>query len=255
MSKTITKTSLRGFTLIELLVVIAIIGLLSTAIMGPVQTGLKKGRDTRKISDITQIQGSLLQYAGDNNGSYPQYLALESTSISTSTLAATSSSYMQTATNMFTTSAARDRFMYVVYADAAGNIVSYHLGVALENQNASLQGDADCGTYTNGTVVPVPTTFPPITDAWGKVESGTDITTYAETPTKSCISADNGTSLYNSNAYMPSPNGGAAGNNRTSAITGAFDAKEDFGGYGTKEKSNDVCSSVLNTCIFDIVPQ
>ena len=225
MINTFTKTSLRGFTLIELLVVIAIIGLLSTAIMGPVQTGLKKGRDTRKISDISQIQGALLQYAGDNNGKYPDWLAVPATVAST-TLASTTPTYMAPASNMLGSvpvaglklPAARDRFMYVIYKDTAGNVVSYHLGVALENQNASLQGDADCG---NGAA------NAPLA---GNVLCGTGVATLA-------------TDLF----YYNWVDSGAGYPMGTSINT-------DFGGAGTKENANDVCSADLTTCIFDVTP-
>ena len=230
MSNTFTKTSLRGFTLIELLVVIAIIGLLSTAIMGPVQTGLKKGRDTRKISDVTQVQGALLQYAGDNNGTYPQYLQN------------LSPTYMSVAPNMgSSTSQARDRFMYLSYADAAGNLVAYHIGVALENQNAALQTDADCDMQRSGPAVAVAGT--PVTTAWGAIDGTADVT--AASSTAICTNITTG-SMFNSNWSINS-----AGNNVTSA-----DADdEDFGGLGTQEAALGVCTSKLDSCIFDIIPK
>ena len=253
MSNTITKTSLRGFTLIELLVVIAIIGLLSTAIMGPVQTGLKKGRDTRKISDLTQIQGALLQYAGDNNGTYPQYLANDT---GVYALASTTPTYMMPDDKMYKAkSAARDRFMYVVYADAAGNIVSYHLGVVLENQNASLQGDSDCGMLPSGIANPqILTARPPIDPTWGAI--GATVIPTTNPITNACITAGNGSSQFNSNAWDGNPAGIEAGNNHEGmGATGALSSWEDFGGAGTKEDPGEVCSSVLSTCIFDISPK
>ena len=223
MSHTITKTSLRGFTLIELLVVIAIIGLLSTAIMGPVQTGLKKGRDTRKISDLSQIQGALLQYAGDNNGLYP------------ASLQALAPNYMSIDANMASSSIARNKFMYVIFKDATTdkNTIAYHLGVALENQNASLQTDVDCGEYADAS-------------------SGIDETKYAgntsvTSSSTACTKGMTGGSITN-----PSYSGTAlsdAGNPSTSAST------DDFGGSGTKENATDVCTAELKTCIFDIIPK
>ncbi len=209
MSNTFKKTSLRGFTLIELLVVIAIIGLLSTAIMGPVQTGLKKGRDTRKISDITQVQGALLQYAGDNNGTYPSFLT------------DLSPTYMAVDAKMGTsTTQARDRFMYVWYTDTASNTVQYHLGVALENQNASLQTDVDCMASSTATNI---------------------ITDPSDGP---CAAGLGGGILSYSNFVL---NG--AGN------PSAVDDEEDFGGAGTQEAALGVCTSKLDTCIYDIIPK
>jgi prepilin-type N-terminal cleavage/methylation domain-containing protein len=238
MSNTFTKTSLRGFTLIELLVVIAIIGLLSTAIMGPVQTGLKKGRDTRKISDITQIQGALLQYAGDNNGGYPTYLDN------------LSPTYMSVDPKMKIASAARDRFMYTVYADKAGNLVSYHLGTALENQNASLQGDKDCGVKS--TTYSAPVVVPSYMDVnWGSMDAGTPLAVTDATPIPStapipanseCISIASGFLMYSN--WTTSGAGNPSG---TASST-------DFGGAGTAESTSGVCGSKLTTCIFDITP-
>lgn len=237
MSNTFTKTGLRGFTLIELLVVIAIIGLLSTAIMGPVQTGLKKGRDTRKISDLTQVQGALIQYAGDNNGEYPSYLTqLDPT-------------YMKTDAKMLTSSAARDRFMYTTYADAAGNIVSYHLGTALENQNASLQGDADCALKSGAAA-----------SAIGKV----DTNWAAIDSTAAVVQMDAGTApnpTINSTStcgdipggFLAFSNWSTGGAGNQAALVAA--SGTDFGGAGSQEGPAGVCTSKLTTCIFDVVPK
>lgn len=237
MSNTFKKTSLRGFTLIELLVVIAIIGLLSTAIMGPVQTGLKKGRDTRKISDITQVQGALLQYAGDNNGEYPSYLtSLDPT-------------YMRVDAKMLPSNASRDRFMYVTYADANGNIVGYHLGTALENQNASLQGDSDCG-FNSGAAA---TAIGKVDTSWVLIDTalplaqlvgGVSPNPTANVNDSSCSAIDSG--------FMAFSNWGSAsaGNQALVAASGT-----DFGGAGSQEGPLGICTSALTTCIFDIVPK
>jgi prepilin-type N-terminal cleavage/methylation domain-containing protein len=238
MSNTFTKTSLRGFTLIELLVVIAIIGLLSTAIMGPVQTGLKKGRDTRKISDLTQVQGALIQFAGDNNGQYPAALTL------------LDPTYMKADAKMTTSSAARDRMMYTLYSDAAGNIVSYHLGTALENQNASLQGDADCGFRSIAPAPAAAISGIPAGD-WFTIDTSAFLTqtTVGVAPnplnnaTSTCGDIPGGF-LTNTNFSA-----GGAGNPAVSAST------TDFGGAGSQEGTAGVCSSLLATCIFDVVPK
>ncbi len=216
MSNKFTKTGLRGFTLIELLVVIAIIGLLSTAIMGPVQTGLKKGRDTRRISDITQVQGALLQYAGNNNDIYPAAL----TDLSP-TYMAIAANMLSVATSGLNAPASRDRFMYVTYADtsASSSRVQYHLGVALENQNASLQADVDCYASSTAGVIVDPTDSP-------------------------CGSGLGGGAIVNTNYVI---NG--AGNPKATVGT------EDFGGAGSEETALGVCTSKLDTCIFDIIPK
>ncbi|PIZ44528.1 hypothetical protein COY32_06255 [candidate division WWE3 bacterium CG_4_10_14_0_2_um_filter_41_14] len=60
----------RGFTLIELLVVIVIIGLLAGIGISSFTGAIQRGRDAKRISDITEIGGALKRYFIDN-GKYP----------------------------------------------------------------------------------------------------------------------------------------------------------------------------------------
>ncbi|MEK9182223.1 MAG: prepilin-type N-terminal cleavage/methylation domain-containing protein [Patescibacteria group bacterium] len=64
----------RGFTLIELLVVVAIIGTVSGIIMTSVNNSKAKGRDSKRIADISVIQLALERYY-DINKSYPDSLS------------------------------------------------------------------------------------------------------------------------------------------------------------------------------------
>lgn len=130
-----TKNTVKGFTLIELLVVIAIIGLLSTIITGPIQNGLKKGRDAKKIGDMMALKNALAQYAVDNNGTFP-------TSISGLTAGGYLSSVPASADPA---TALKDKILYAPYT-ISGSITSYHMGVALEAQNPVLASDTDCQT-------------------------------------------------------------------------------------------------------------
>lgn len=59
-----------GFTLIELLVVIVIIGILATMATVALNSAKQKTRDTKRISDIKQIQTALEVYYNDH-GKYP----------------------------------------------------------------------------------------------------------------------------------------------------------------------------------------
>lgn len=69
----LAKQNLRGFTLIELLVVIAIIGILSSVVLASLNSARTKARDTRRVSDLKQIQVALELYY-DANSKYPTNL-------------------------------------------------------------------------------------------------------------------------------------------------------------------------------------
>lgn len=63
------KTS-KGFTLIELLVVISIISLLSSIVLTSVNSARAKARDTRRKSDMRQLELAIQLYY-DTNGTFP----------------------------------------------------------------------------------------------------------------------------------------------------------------------------------------
>lgn len=60
----------KGFTLIELLVVVAIIGLLSTLAVVALGSARLRARDSKRLSDLKQVQTALELYYTDNNA-YP----------------------------------------------------------------------------------------------------------------------------------------------------------------------------------------
>jgi general secretion pathway protein G len=64
------KLKTRGFTLIELLVVVAIIGILSSVVLASLSSARAKARDSRRLSDMRQIQNALELYY-NNTGHYP----------------------------------------------------------------------------------------------------------------------------------------------------------------------------------------
>lgn len=75
--KLTAQTFKKGFTLIELLVVIAVIGVLATIVLlaaNPAEQ-LARGRDTSRISAITQLGRALQGYATANNATYPAFKA------------------------------------------------------------------------------------------------------------------------------------------------------------------------------------
>ncbi|HOM33012.1 MAG TPA: prepilin-type N-terminal cleavage/methylation domain-containing protein [Candidatus Paceibacterota bacterium] len=60
----------KGFTLIEMLVVVAVIGLLASLILVGLSGFRTRGRDTRRIADIKEVQNGLEVYYM-KNGTYP----------------------------------------------------------------------------------------------------------------------------------------------------------------------------------------
>lgn len=62
-----------GFTLVEILAVIAIIGILATIVMVSLNMARSKARDSRRISDVLQLQLALQMYY-DSAGVYPEAL-------------------------------------------------------------------------------------------------------------------------------------------------------------------------------------
>ncbi len=74
-----------GFTLIELLVVIAIIAIMASIGLVSFTNVQQKARDSKRRSDITEIQKSFEQYYADNN-TYSATQAVMATSLPGSTL-------------------------------------------------------------------------------------------------------------------------------------------------------------------------
>ena len=60
----------RGFTLIEIIVAMAIVAALSVSGALSYTTVLKRGRDSKRISDVEQIRSALEMYRA-TNGAYP----------------------------------------------------------------------------------------------------------------------------------------------------------------------------------------
>lgn len=63
----------KGFTLIELLVVVAVIGILASVILVGVASFRGRGRDSRRIGDLRQLQNAL-ELCFSKVGSYPAAL-------------------------------------------------------------------------------------------------------------------------------------------------------------------------------------
>ena len=143
------RTKNKGFTLIELLVVIAIIGVLSSIVLASLNSARKKARDTRRITDLKQIQLALeLYFDGQSN----QYPAASATCTGVPTTGAGENNGLQDLVIQgYIPQISRDPLSnsgtpicYKYAALTSGPRITYHLGALIEEAtNAVLTGDKD----------------------------------------------------------------------------------------------------------------
>jgi prepilin-type N-terminal cleavage/methylation domain-containing protein len=132
----------RAFTLVELLVVISIIGLLASIVLVSLDSTRKKGRDSKRIADLKQIQLALELYF-DQNNAFPPGGGGATQNCLTSAQLEIPGYLSKIPTDPLTGSC----YMYVPYeATTNGNGVcsSFHLGATLETVgHSSLSQDSD----------------------------------------------------------------------------------------------------------------
>ena len=139
----------KGFTLIELLVVIAIIGLLSTMSVVALGSARQKSRDSKRLSDIKQVQTALELYYTDQ-GSYP----VQGTAI---TLGTTNYICLGNTEGGFTTTGCADAYMGLVPADPGDNTYSYVSDGTTYTITANLEGEVNgLGTSADGAITANP---------------------------------------------------------------------------------------------------
>lgn len=130
----------RGFTVMELLVVMAIMGILYTVVMSSVGDSRSKGRDSKRIADISLIQLILEKYY-DEEHKYPSSLdELFAQDSSFSKKDPQDIDYKYTTLNSDKTSC----------DSSSSKCQSYHLGATLENNNSVLEDDEDKNIIFNG---------------------------------------------------------------------------------------------------------
>ncbi len=134
----------RGFTLVEILIVIAIIATLASVALvglGPVQ---RNGRDTRRISDLRQVQNGVeLYYA--KCGYYPGGAQAGTDCTGFSAISGWSSLQgALTGSNLGVSKVPDDPRQGAAYMYGSTSGSSYVLGATLENANApQLRDDID----------------------------------------------------------------------------------------------------------------
>lgn len=128
----------KGFTLIELLVVIAIIGILATIVLVSLNTARIKARDTRRVSDIRQIQLAMELYSDSNQANYP--IALTDALLG---------EYISKVPNDPVGVAIP--YFYAA-CTVGGTVLKYHIGAATEESATStiLQSDSDGNSTAAG---------------------------------------------------------------------------------------------------------
>ncbi len=132
-----------GFTLVELLIVLAIIGILLTAAISSYQLARVRARDSRRASDLRQIETALALYVGK----YHQFPA---------DIYASSSSDPPGLSPEFISPLPRDPLGGIPYAYATPNgWAEYHLGASIEADDSALrEADSDFDSiavsWTNG---------------------------------------------------------------------------------------------------------
>lgn len=106
-------TNKKGFTLIELLVVIAIIGLLSTLAVVALSSARQRARDSKRLSDLKQLQTALeLYYQDQASPAYP---------VAASAIALGSTNYAcLNSASGFTTAGCSNPIMGLVPSDPGG---------------------------------------------------------------------------------------------------------------------------------------
>ncbi len=142
----------KGFTLIELLVVIAIIGLLSTLAVVALSSAREKARDSKRLSDLKQVQTALELHYTDNSA-YPE----EPTAITLGT-----DDYNCLNVDGFQATGCENAYMGLVPADPgttsytylSADGTNYTLTATLEGTVSGLSGDIQA-TPSGIMVVPV----------------------------------------------------------------------------------------------------
>lgn len=135
----------KGFTLIELLVVIAIIGLLSTLAVVALGSARVKARDSKRLSDLKQVQTALELYYTDKND-YPTTGGV----LGSTNLACLNG-------DGWTTAGCADAYMGAVPKDpSTGQNYTYSYGTTSKTFSISATLEGDAGGFQAGAITLTP---------------------------------------------------------------------------------------------------
>lgn len=145
----IHKSQKKGFTLIELLIVMILMSILALLLVGNYMSSLKKGRDSKRKSDLNQIQRAMEMYYED----YSHYPVLTDGNLFGKSLCSDSSCQVRTYMVKVPQDPNADYTYHYAPGDATASPQSYYLFSAIENnqdqsQNVNVKGysGVSCGT-------------------------------------------------------------------------------------------------------------
>lgn len=141
----------KGFTLIELMLVMVLLAILALLLVGNFNSTLKRGRDSARKSDLSQLQKTLELYYEDNK-TYPPFTDIFNKKLCTADNCITGTTYM-----IKTPKDPSSVYKYVYAPQNGGS--SYYLYSYIENDLDQGSGVSMSG-YTTSVMCDVANTTP-----------------------------------------------------------------------------------------------